>query len=187
MKLSVAGLALWLAAGWAAAPLVVADVPAAAQQPLPVALVDALTKLSGGPHPGMRANHAKGVLVTGRFTPTKAAATLSIAPHFARAVPVLVRFSDPTGVPNLPDADPNASPHGIAIRFQLPGGTSTDIVSLSANAFPVATPEDFLAFLTAVAQSGPGAAKPTPIERFLGSHPAALKFVSTPRPAPAME
>ena len=48
MKLSVAGLALWLAAGWAAAPLVVADVPAAAQQPLPVALVDALTKLSGG-------------------------------------------------------------------------------------------------------------------------------------------
>jgi len=184
MKLSVAGLALWLAAGWAAAPLVVADVPAAAQQPLPVALVDALTKLSGGPHPGMRANHAKGVLVTGRFTPTKAAATLSKAPHFARSVPVLVRFSDPTGVPNLPDADPNASPHGIAIRFQLPGGTSTDIVSLSANAFPVATPEDFLAFLTAVAQSGPGAAKPTPIERFLGSHPAALKFVSTPRPAP---
>ena len=151
---------------------------------LPVALVDALTKLSGGPHPGMRANHAKGVLVTGRFTPTKAAATLSKAPHFARSVPVLVRFSDPTGVPNLPDADPNASPHGIAIRFQLPGGTSTDIVSLSANAFPVATPEDFLAFLTAVAQSGPGAAKPTPIERFLGSHPAALKFVSTPRPAP---
>ena len=184
MKLSVAGLALWLAAGWAAAPLVVADVPAAAQQPLPVALVDALTKLSGGPHPGMRANHAKGVLVTGRFTPTKAAATLSKAPHFARSVPVLVRFSDPTGVPNLPDADPNASPHGIAIRFQLPGGTYTDIVSLSANAFPVATPEDFLAFLTAVAQSGPGAAKPTPIERFLGSHPAALKFVSTPRPAP---
>jgi len=57
-------------------------------------------------------------------------------------------------------------------------------VSISANAFPVATPEDFLAFLRAAAQSGPDAPKPTPIEKFLGTHPAAVKFVSTPRPAP---
>jgi catalase len=99
-------------------------------------------------------------------------------------VPVLVRFSDGTGVPNLPDADPNASPHGIAIRFTLPDGSNTDIVSISANSFPVATPEDFLAFLQAAAASGPDAPKPTPIETFLGSHPAALKFVTTPRPAP---
>lgn len=35
-----------------------------------------------------------------------------------------------------------------------------------------------------MAQSGPGVAKPTPIEQFLGSHPAALRFVTTPRPAP---
>jgi catalase len=48
----------------------------------------------------------------------------------------------------------------------------------------VATPEDFLAFLRAAAQSGPDAAKPTPIETFLGTHPAAVKFVSTPRPPP---
>lgn len=160
-----------------------ADAPAT-EKPLPVALVDALNKLSGGPHAGMRANHAKGILVTGTFSPAKTARALSKAPHFAGSVPVLVRFSDTSGVPNLPDADPNASPHGIAIRFQLPGGASTDIVSISANGFPVATPEDFLAFLTAAGQSGPGVARPTPIERFLGSHPAALKFVSTPRPPP---
>jgi len=60
----------------------------------------------------------------------------------------------------------------------------TDIVSISANAFPVATPEDFLAFLQAAAKSGPDAAKPTPIEKFLSGHPAAVKFVTTPRPAP---
>ena len=154
------------------------------QKPLPMATVDALNKLSGGPHAGFRANHAKGVLVAGSFTPAKGAAAFSKAPHFARSVPVLVRFSNATGVPNLPDADPNASAHGVAIRFQLPGGANTDIVSISANDFPVATPEEFLGLLQAVAQSGPGVAKPTPIEQFLGSHPAALRFVTTPRPAP---
>jgi catalase len=123
-------------------------------------------------------------MVEGTFSPSPGAAAFSKAPHFAHPVPVLVRFSDTTGVPNLPDADPNASPHGIAIRFLLPDGAFSDIVSISANGFPVATPEDFLALLRAVAQSGPDAAKPTPVESFLGTHPAALKFVSTPRPPP---
>jgi catalase len=171
--------------GFAAdAPLKTTAAPAAdaapANMPLPVALVQALNALSHGPHPGYRANHAKGVMVEGVFTPSAAAPAFSKAPHFAKSVPVLVRFSDTTGVPNLPDADPNASPHGIAIRFQLPDGSFTDIVSISANSFPVATPEDFLAFL----QSGPDAPKPTPIETFLGTHPAAVKFVTTPRPPP---
>lgn len=152
--------------------------------PLPVALVDALNALSHGPHAGYRANHAKGVMVEGVFTPSPGAVAFSKAPHFAKSAPVLVRFSDTTGVPNLPDADPNASPHGIAIRFQLPDGAFTDIVSISANGFPVATPEDFLEFLRAAAQSGPDAPKPSPVETFLGAHPAAARFVTTPRPPP---
>jgi catalase len=161
-----------------------ADPPPADQKPLPVALVGALNTLAGGPHSGFRANHAKGVLVTGTFTPAKTAPSFSSAPHFAKAVPVLVRFSDTTGVPNIPDASPDASPHGMAIRFKLPDGGSTDIVSISTNGFPVGTPEDFLALLTAISKSGAGVAKPTPVEQFLGSHPAALKFVSTPKPPP---
>jgi len=152
--------------------------------PLPVAFVETFNKLSGGPHAGYRANHAKGILLSGRFTPAKGASALSKAPHFAQAVPVIVRFSDPTGVPNMPDADPHASPHGIAIRFDLPGGSDADIVSISANGFPVSTPEDFLAMLQAVAASGPGAAKPTPIEKFFAAHPLAAKWATTPRPAP---
>jgi catalase len=161
-----------------------ADTAPAPQEPLPVALVHALNKVAGGPHTGFRANHAKGVLVTGTFTPTKTAPAFSKAPHFAKAVPVLVRFSDTTGVPNIPDASPDASPHGMAIRFK-PDSGQTDIVSISANnGFPVATPEDFLALLTAIGNSGPGVAKPTPVEQFLGSHPAALKWVTTPRPPP---
>ena len=158
--------------------------PAPADKPMPVAIIESLNKLSGGPHAGFRANHAKGVLVAGTFTPAPTAASLSKAPHFAAPVPVLVRFSNATGVPTMPDADANGSPHGIAIRFQLPGGSTTDIVSISANGFPVATPEEFLELLQAVIASGPDVAKPKPIEKFLGAHPAALKFVTTPRPAP---
>jgi catalase len=176
--LSTFGALIGLAAG------LTGPARAADDKPLPVALVETLNALSGGPHAGYRANHAKGVLAEGRFEPAPGAATLSMAPHFAKAVPVLVRFSNGTGVPKLPDANPNASPHGMAIRFQLADGGATDIVVISANGFPVATPEDFLGLLQAVATSGPSAAKPTPIEKFLGSHPAALKFVTTPRPAP---
>jgi catalase len=84
----------------------------------------------------------------------------------------------------MPDADPHASPHGIAIRFNLADGSTTDIVSISATSFPVATPEDFLALLQAISQSGPTAPKPTPIVKFLGSHPVAAKWVGTPKPAP---
>lgn len=160
--------------------------PAAETIPLPQAAVAALNKISGGPHAGYRANHAKGVLVMGSFTPAASAATLSKAPHFTSTtpVPVLVRFSNGTGFLTLEDADAKASPHGIAIRFQLPGGASTDIVSISANGFPVGKPEEFVALLQAIGQSGPGAAKPTPIEQFMGTHPIALKWATTPRPAP---
>lgn len=153
-------------------------------KPVTEQLVDTLTTLSGGPHAGFRANHAKGIMVEGTFTPTVQAASVSKATHFQKATPVLVRFSDATGVPNIPDANGNAFPKGIAIRFQLPDGTATDIVSISVNGFPAATPEDFLGLLNAVRDSQGSTAKPSPVEQFLGSHPAALKFVTTPKPAP---
>ncbi|HEV7444657.1 MAG TPA: catalase family peroxidase [Steroidobacteraceae bacterium] len=185
LALALGAIPVTLVATLAAIPVAfAADSPPADQKPLPVALVNALNTLAGGPHAGFRANHAKGVLVTGTFTPAKTAPSFSSAPHFAKAVPVLVRFSDTTGVPTIPDASPDASPHGMAIRFKLPAGGSTDIVSISANGFPVGTPEDFLALLTAISKSGPGVPKPTPVEQFLGTHPAALKFVSTPKPPP---
>jgi len=164
---------------------VYADEVAENAKPVTEQIVDTLTTLAHGPYAGYRANHAKGIMVSGTFSPAKTAASLSSAPHLQKAVtPVIVRFSDATGVPNMPDADANANPHGIAIRFQLPEGAYTDIVSISVNGFPAATPEDFLGLLNAVAASGPHAPKPSPVEQFLGSHPAALKFVTTPKPAP---
>ena len=164
---------------------IAAEETAAAAKPVTEQLVDTLTKLAHGPYKGFRANHAKGILVEGNFTPSPQAASISKAPHLQGASsPVLVRFSNGTGVPTIADADPHAVPKGMAIRFALPDSGSTDIVAISVNGFPAATPEEFLDLLNAVATSGPDAASPKPVEQFLATHPAAMKFVSTPKPAP---
>jgi len=140
-----------------------------------------------GQHPGFRPAHAKGIMLTGTFTPTPDAASLSRAPHFSRpSTPVTVRFSNSTGLPAIPDNDPNADPRGMAIRFNLAEHVHTDIVSHSTEGFPTHTADEFLEFLRAVAQSGDQSKPhPWPVEVFLGSHPAALAWVQKPKPAPS--
>jgi catalase len=81
-------------------------------------------------------------------------------------------------------SDTENMPRGMAVKFALPDGSKTDIVALSFNGFPVATAEEFRDFLLAIAASGPDAPKPTAIEKFLGSHPAAKAFVEAPKPPP---
>ena len=158
--------------------------PSTQKQELYEQLVDALNAIFGT-HPGYRAVHAKGIVCEGTFRPAAAAASLSRAPHFQRdAVPVTVRFSDFAGVPNIPDGNPDASPRGLGIKFHLPGGVDSDIVAHSINGFPVGTAEEFLGFLQALGASGPNVPRPTPIEAFLGTHPHALTFATTPKPAP---
>jgi catalase len=139
-----------------------------------------------GLNPGFRPAHAKGTMLTGVFTPTPEAKSLSRAPHFIReSTPVSVRFSNSTGIPLIPDNNPNADPRGFAVRFHLADRVHTDIVSHSIDAFPTHTGAEFLEFLRALASTAPDAPHPTPIEIFLGSHPAALAFVQAPKPAPS--
>jgi catalase len=139
-----------------------------------------------GPHPGFRPTHAKGILLSGTFTPSPDASSLTRAPHVQRrSTPVTVRYSDFGGIPSIPDSDPNASPRGIAIRFHLAEHSHTDIIAHSVDGFPTRTVEEFVEFLHAALASGPNAAKPAPIELFLGAHPAALAFVQVPKPVPA--
>ena len=148
-------------------------------------LLQTLDTISGV-HPGYRPAHAKGLMLTGTFTSSPGSKSLTRAPHAqAATTPVIVRLSDSSGLPTVADNDPNfASPRGIAIRFQLGEHVHTDVIGHSTNGFPVRTPEEFLEFLRAAASSGPGAPKPTPVEAFLGTHPAALRFVQTPKPIP---
>jgi catalase len=156
-----------------------------APRSIPEQIVDTMNGLFGK-HPGFRAVHAKGIVCEGEFTPAASAATLSKAPHLQdKPVRVTVRFSDSTGIPDIPDGIPDAGPRGMAVRFHLPGGGITDIVTNAFNGFAVANGEDFLAFLRAVAETKSGAAKPTPLEKFLASHPKAMKVVKAPKPTPA--
>jgi len=138
-----------------------------------------------GAYPGFRPAHAKGVMLTGTFRPAVEASSLSRAPHFANQTPVTVRFSNSTGVPLIPDNDPNANPRGLALRFNLGEHVHTDIVSHSTDGFPTRTGQEFLEFLKAVASSDLKNLAGSPLEAFLGSHPAALAFVQAPKPAPS--
>lgn len=139
-----------------------------------------------GLHPGFRPAHAKGVMLAGTFTPAPGADSLTRASHIARqSTPVTVRFSNSTGLPLIPDNDPNANPRGLAIRFHLAEHVHTDIVSHSTDGFPTRTGQEFLEFLRAAASSDPSKPSPSPMEIFLGSHPKALAFVQTPKPTPS--
>ena len=167
------------------ADVVVAQEAQGSQKSLAEQLVDAFNAVFGV-HPGLRANHPKGVVLEGTFTPSGSAASLTKAAHFQKrktAIPVTVRFSAGSGLPTVPDT--NDMPRGMAVKFSLPDGTKTDMVVLSVNGFPVATGEEFKDFLLAIAASGPDAPKPTELEQFLGSHPAAKAFVEVPKPPPA--
>src|SRR5262245_3630710 len=141
---------------------------------------DLLTQLDAmfGLHPGFRPAHAKGVMLAGTFTPSLEARSLTRAPHITRgSTPVTLRFSNGTGLPSIPDNDPNTNPLGLAIRFHLADHVHTDIVSHSTDGFPTRTGQEFLEFLRAAATGDPSS--------FFATHPAALAFVQTPKPHPA--
>lgn len=139
-----------------------------------------------GLHSGFRPAHAKGTLLTGTFTPSSEASELTRAPHITReSTPVTVRFSDATGIPMIPDNDSNANPRGMAIRFHLAEHVHTDIIGQSADGFPTRTGQEFLEFLRAAAASSQSKASPSPVEVFLGTHPAALAYVQMPKPSPS--
>lgn len=143
-------------------------------------------KANGGVYPGFRPAHAKGILLTGTFTPSSQAASLTRAPHLHRnSTPVTARFSDFAGIPTVADNDPQgAGPRGFAVRFHLAEHVHTDIIGHSVDNFPVRTAEGLVEFLNAVIATDPAGPHPNAIEQFLGAHPAAMRFVQIPKPIP---
>jgi catalase len=158
--------------------LLLASAAATADEPVPTQIVDLANKVDGV-HPGFRAFHAKGVVVEGRFKASAEAARLSSATLFnGSSIPVTVRFSDGSGMPNVPDGSP-AMPRGMAIKYHLPNGVDTDMVTNSFKFFPVGTGEDFRDLLQAIVASPPDAPKPTKLEQFFASHPNAPKAIGS--------
>jgi catalase len=153
------------------------------QRATPDELVDALNLVFGQQTSG-RAVHAKGVVLEGRFLPSAAAVSLSMASHFQHAVRVTVRFSNFAGIPTVADTDALANPRGLAVKFHLPDGSDTDLVTHSFNGFPTASADEFRQLLIALGTSGPGVAAPTPAERYLAVHPIAQAFLASQQPPP---
>ena len=165
------------------APDRAATPPAIAAQPAPQQMVDALYSAFGDHH--SRAVHAKGIMAVGTFEPTPEAADVSKASIFAGGtLPIMVRFSDFTGIPEIPDTVGDANPRGFALKIQLPDGSSADVVAHSFNGFPTATSAEFRELLLAIGASAAGAPKPTALDGFLGSHPIAKTFLTTQKPPP---
>ena len=128
-------------------------------------LLEAVLGVLGPQRPGCRATHAKGVLLTGTFTATPRAGELTRAAHMqGDPVRVTVRFSNGFPDPNLPDAAED-NPRGMAVKFYLADGSTTDLVCQSWPVFPAGTPDGFLGLIAA---QGEGAAA---TEEFLAQNP----------------
>jgi catalase len=122
-----------------------------------------------GAHDGHRALHAKGIHCVGTFTATPEAASLTRAAHMSGTpVPAKVRFSNGGGNPNVPDYVPDV--RGLAVSWQLPDGSRTDMLSQTIPHFPFRDHEGFFGTLK-VTTPGIGALLRLPA--FLARNPRA--------------
>src|SRR5262249_51219594 len=158
----------------------------ATPQAVIVQIVDTMRALAGA-HPGFRPVHAKGIVCTGSFRGSPEARRVSRAPHLqGQPVPVVIRFANGSGNPDVHDGLPNV--RSLAVKFEIPGSKAADILANSVEGFPVRTPEDLLAFLRAQLPD-PVTREPVPeaVPRFLATHPAAPAFIErlTKKPVPA--
>jgi catalase len=152
-----------------------------------VAQIVATMRTLAGPHPGFRPVHAKGIVCTGRFQASPDARRVSRAAHLqGHSVPAIIRFANSSGDPAVHDGLANG--RSLAVKFQLSGGKSADILANSVEGFIARTPEELLAFLQAQLPD-PASGRPIAdaVPRFLAGHPAARAFVErlTKRPVPS--
>jgi catalase len=125
---------------------------------------------TGGAQPGHRALHAKGKLYRGTFTATPEAGQLSRAVHLdGSPVPALIRFSSGSGNPAQRDNAPAV--RGMAVKFTLPDGSTTDVSAQTARLFASSTPDGFVDLLRAMR---PGRAAPLRLAGYIATHPSFL-------------
>lgn len=140
-------------------------------------LVEAFDRVSGGPHPGARAAHAKGVVCGGTFTATAEAAALTRALHMqGDPLHATVRFSNGNGNPATHDGRRDG--RGMAVKLYLPDGSRTDIVCVTLPSFFARIPEDLLEF-TRVRTPDPatGEVDLEKVGTYLAAHPEAMPAV----------
>ena len=106
------------------------------------------------PAPGARLNHARGLLVEGHFQATALAAQYSMAGVLGGLEqPVLARLSSSGADPQIDQRSPAAEPRGLALR--IGARAAMVLVGHSLEGYPARTPDEFLAFLRAMAAPHP--------------------------------
>lgn len=147
--------------------------------PTPEEAVDRINERFGR-HPRHRALHAKGVFLSGTFTATGAASAICRAAHLqGLQIPVRARLSNGSGDPNAPDNEPDV--RGLAVKFDLPDGSATDISSQSVPRFAVKSIEAFLDLLKVTEPSLGGVAR---LPLYAARNPGFVR--SLPANAPAL-
>ncbi len=100
-----------------------------------------------GGSPKRRPVHTVGIGATGYFKASAIAQEFCTAEHFkkqAETVPVAVRFSNGMGV--VEEHDGWSDVRGMAVRFDLGEGQSTDLIAMTLPVFFAPDPETFLEF-----------------------------------------
>jgi catalase len=93
--------------------------------------------------PGWRPVHTRGALLEGTFTPSGDAGPDAPA-HLAGQRPLTVWARLSNCQADLEFSDGKSGPRGLAVRFWLPDGRSTDLLAMSVDRFPVTTLDAFV-------------------------------------------
>jgi catalase len=135
----------------------------------PVVAIDRLRAAFKGPKQH-RALHAKGRFYRGTFVATPEAAALCRAGHLSGTpTPVVVRWSNAGGNADVPDTEPDI--RGMAVKFLLADGTTTDLLGQTSPRFPTDVPEEFVALTQA-------SLKPATFPLYLLTHPKLLPAIA---------
>ena len=125
-----------------------AETRSAELQDLALDLIDTVVTVLGSP-PGQRVTHHKGIVLAGTFTATPRARELTRAAHM-QGDPIAVTVRSSNGLPSTDGRDAaEGDPRGMAVKFYLPDGATTDLVCQNWPVFPAGTPEKFRDLLRA--------------------------------------
>jgi catalase len=123
--------------------------------------------------PGFRRAHARGVAFRGSFTASPEAAALTTAPHMqGDEIAVVVRLSNGAGNPYAADksSDTKGAVMGLAVRFALPDGTTSEWAALNITDFPAHVPDDFAGLAGAQKKNAKGKPNPLRLAAFVVMH-----------------
>lgn len=158
--------------------------PAGQGRLTPKAFIDAFVYVNGW-HPGFRANHSKGVAVSGYFDSNGNAASVSSAMVFqpSRRTDVKGRFSVAGGNPTVTDTD--ALARGLGLAFDFPNGQQWRTAMLNLAVFQDNSAQGFYDRLLASKPVG-GTGKPDPqaMAAFLAKHPETARAMSINKQQP---